>query len=136
MTQGVSDDQLGRRHRRVHGAQPTPKTQPDLGGEIDGQMLQQALSNATELNIDMVGAQFAAHGSTIRLCGPMQILITAATAQRLHGGHPEVVGIRTQDMNGLTLASIEMLAIDGHTIQTLQDPLVSADVDFAYVTMP
>ena len=47
----MCDDQLRGRHGRIHGAQPTAKTPPDLCGVIDSEVLQQALGDTAELNI-------------------------------------------------------------------------------------
>ena len=38
--QCVGHDQLGGRHGRIHGAQPTAKAAPNLSSVIDGQVLQ------------------------------------------------------------------------------------------------
>ena len=64
-SQGVGDDKLGGRHCRIHGAQPAAKAAPNLCGVIDGQVLQQPLSDASELDMNVVGAQFAAHACAI-----------------------------------------------------------------------
>ena len=41
----------------------------------------------------------------------MQIPIAIATAQRFHSGHPEMVGIGTEDMNGLPKAQLNFESI-------------------------
>ena len=48
---GAGHDALGLRHRRIHGAQ---QAAPNFSGVIDGQVLQQALSDASELNMEVV----------------------------------------------------------------------------------
>ena len=63
--QGAGHDEFGGRHCRIHGAQPAAKAVPNLCRVIDGQVLQQALSDATELDMDVVGAQLAADGFAI-----------------------------------------------------------------------
>ena len=48
---------------------------------VQREMLQQALCDAAELHMDVVGAQLAADGGTIGIGGAMQILI-AITRRR------------------------------------------------------
>ena len=44
-------------HCRIHAAQPTAKAAPNLCGLNGGEVLQQTLSDASELDIDMAGAR-------------------------------------------------------------------------------
>ena len=64
-TQGAGHDELGWRHCWIHGAQPAAKAVPNLCGVIDGQVLQQALGDASELDVNVVGAQLSSHGLAI-----------------------------------------------------------------------
>jgi hypothetical protein len=41
----------------------------------------------------------------------MQILLAAAAVHRLHAGHPEVIGVGAQDMNGLAKAELDLEAV-------------------------
>ena len=93
----MRDDELRGRHRRIHGAQPTAKAAPNLSGVIDGQMLQQALSDTAKRHVDVVGAQLAPNRSQIGLGLLVQILIATAATQRLHILHPEMIAISTDD---------------------------------------
>ena len=61
--------------------------------------------------MDVVGVQLAAHGLAIGVRGSMQILVAAAAAHRLHVGHPEVIGVGAQDMNGLAKAEFDLESI-------------------------
>ena len=72
---------------------------------VDCQVLQQALSDTAELNIHMIGAQLSANGGPVLIRGSMLILVTRAPAQRLHGKHPEVIGIGANHMNSLVKPS-------------------------------
>jgi len=89
--QSTCDNQLRWRHGRIHGTQPTAKAAPDLCCVIDGQVLQQPLSDTAKLDIDVVGVQLSANGGPVRIGGPMQILITPTAVQRRHTKHPEVI---------------------------------------------
>ena len=41
----------------------------------------------------------------------MQILVASAAAHRLHVGHPEVIGVGAEDMNGLAKAELDLESI-------------------------
>ena len=64
-SQRIGDNQLRRRHGRIHGAQPAAKAAPDLCGVIDGQVLQQTLRDTAELDMDMAGTQFSPHAGPV-----------------------------------------------------------------------
>lgn len=61
--------------------------------------------------MDVIGPQLAAHASAIVVCGAMQVLIATAAPNGLHIRHPEVIGIGTHDMHGLTKAKLDLEAI-------------------------
>src|SRR5678815_3338961 len=41
----------------------------------------------------------------------MEVLVASAAANRLHVGHPEVIGVGAQDMNGLAKAEFDLESI-------------------------
>ena len=65
-------------------------------------MLQQPLGDASQLYMDVERTQLASDRGAVGIAGPVQVLVAVAALQWLHSAHPEVVGIGTQDVNGLT----------------------------------
>jgi len=59
------------------------------------------LGDKSQLDVAMIGADLSTHGVAIRIRFPMEVLVTADASERLHGGHPEVIGIRSDDMERL-----------------------------------
>ncbi|MFP5267908.1 MAG: hypothetical protein ACLGQU_11145, partial [Acidobacteriota bacterium] len=72
---------------------------------IQGQMLQQFLRDAAQLDMQMVGVQFAPDGITMGLAFAVQMLVALSAAPQFHGGHPEMIGITPDDMHSLAKAS-------------------------------
>lgn len=90
--QSVRDDEFGRRPIGVHRGEPTTEELPDGGGAADREVLQQALNDAAELNVGMVGSQFAAHLLAVAVGFAVHVLVAGDAANRRHGHDPEVVG--------------------------------------------
>ena len=63
--QGLRDNQLGGREVQAQGAKPALEIPPDGMGVVDCQMLQDALSDTTELDMEMISPEFAADGLSI-----------------------------------------------------------------------
>jgi len=65
-------------------------------------MLKQALSDASQLNMDMESGHLAADCGAVSVAGPVEVLIAVTALERLHSAHPKVVGISAEDVHGLT----------------------------------
>ena len=65
-TEGVGDDEFGRGLVGLHGTQPAAEVFPNGAGEVDGEVLEESLSDATDLNVAVIGMEFPADGLSVR----------------------------------------------------------------------
>ena len=56
-----------------------------------------SLGDKSQLDVAMIGTDLSTHGVAILTRFSMEVLVTADASQRLHGSHPEVIGIRPDD---------------------------------------
>ena len=81
---------------------------------VEGKVLKKPLGYASELDVDMVGGQFASNRGAVGIAGAVQVLIAIAPPQGLHALHPEVIAVGTEDMHGLAKAHLnpESVAVE------------------------
>jgi hypothetical protein len=106
----------------IHGVKPTSEIAPHFCGVIDGQVLQQPLSDAAELHVQVKGLHLSADGSAVGIAGPVQILVAVTPAQRLHSAHPEVLRIGAQYVHGLAESQLdpEPVAVEQEYFQRIE----------------
>ena len=63
--------------------------------------MKDTLRDESDLDVAMVGGQLAPDGVAVGVCLAVEILITRAGADLVHGPHPEVVGVGAEGANGL-----------------------------------
>ena len=108
MAQGVGDHPLGGRAVAVGGAQPTPDEAPDFLVMEDGQVLDEALHDETDLDVAFVGGDFAPDLRAVAVGLVMEVLMAVAAPQGRHGLHPEVVGIGADGVDGLLETDLDV----------------------------
>ena len=59
----------------VGGTQPTAKEAPDGAVVVDGQVLEQPLDDKADLNVTLIGSDFASDLRTVEFALAMQILV-------------------------------------------------------------
>lgn len=93
--------------------------QPGGAAESQGQVLEQALGDETQLDVPFVSGEFAAKVLPVERRLALEGLLAAATVERGHVPHPEVVGISAQGVNGLLEAdfNFESPAVEANTVQ-------------------
>ena len=74
---------------------------PDCSRVVDGKVLQQSLSDYPELHMDVISVELTSYLGAVAIRCPVQILIATATSDRLHVGHPEMIGMSPQDVDSL-----------------------------------
>lgn len=74
MAQRCGGDELRGGDTGADGAQPRPEGGPDEARMLDGEGLQEALSDQAYLDMAVVGIEFASHGVSIPVAGTMQVL--------------------------------------------------------------
>ena len=79
MAQSDIDDLLRRQNSRPDGAQPGTELAPNGGGLENGEALEKALGDDTELDVAVVGGEFTSHLLPIGVRFAVKILI-AGTA--------------------------------------------------------
>src|SRR6516165_2720822 len=137
IAQRYGHDQLGGGQTWANGADPGAERAPDQLGRSGGEDLEQALGDETELDMAMVGRELAADGVAVGLRPAMEVLVATHAAKGRHGGHPEVIGIGTEDADGLLEGDFdfEAQAIDADDVQGLQSKVSAHQQDGAALGM-
>lgn len=78
--EGVRHDELGRRPRGVHRAEPTAEELPDGRAAGEGEVLQEALGNAAELHVAVLRRELATHLLAVPFGAVMHELVAAGAA--------------------------------------------------------
>ena len=94
----------------VFGAQPTAEAAPDGLGMEDGQVLKQPLDDEANLDVSLIGGEFAPDLRPVAVGLAVGVLVTVAPADGGHGLHPEMVGIGADGVNGLLEADLNFEA--------------------------
>ena len=76
----------------ANGSQPGAERVPDELAMSNGEMLKQSLADDAGLDEDVISVKLALDVVAVLERGMMEMLIAAVAAQRLHVGHPEMVG--------------------------------------------
>ena len=66
-TECIGDDEFGRGLVGLHGAQPAAELFPDGAGEVDGEVLEESLCDATDLDVAVIGMEFPSDGLSVRI---------------------------------------------------------------------
>ena len=122
VAQGLSDNQFGGRRGALGGAQPTTKTTPDRGMMVDCQILKQTLDDETDLNVTLIGRDFASDLGPVEFTLAMEVLVTVSSADGRHVAHPEVIGIGSDGVDSgfetdLDFEAPSIKANDRHGVQ-------------------
>ena len=67
----------------------------------------QALSDAPELNVAVVGSDLSQDVATVEFRGAMEILVSRSAVDRLHVSHPEMVCVGAERVDGLFEADFD-----------------------------
>ena len=86
---------------RSHGAQPGAEGGPDEAGVGGGEELGEPLGDESDLDVAMIGGDFAADGISVVIRLPMEVLVSVAAVDGDHGFHPEAIGIGAEGVDGL-----------------------------------
>ena len=101
MAQGQGHDELRRRQARADGAQPGTELLPDHVWTEQGQGLKQTLGDEAQLQVGVVGPDFAADLISIACGLAVEILVASPARPWGHGAHPEMIRIGAQGVDGL-----------------------------------
>lgn len=104
----LDDDEFGGGKVGIHRAQPASKALPHRCSLFDGEQLQQALCDTTELDESMVGTKLSTHGLLVGGGSFSDVLISAAAFAGRHVSHPEVVRIRPEHMDSLAETNFDL----------------------------
>ena len=106
----MGDDQFGGRRGAVGGTQPTAEAAPDGLGMEDGQVLKQPLDDEANLDVPLIGLQFAPDLRPVAVGLAVEVLVALAPADGSHGLHPEMAGIGADGVDGLLEADLNFKA--------------------------
>ena len=89
------------------------------------------MGDAANLDVGVVGGQLAANGGPVFVRGVVEVLLAVAPTQRLHGAHPEVVPVRSNDMDGLAEAQLDLeaVSVELNDLQRLQGEVRGEEKD-------
>ena len=134
----VRDDEFGRRALGVHRAHPAPEELPDGRAARERQVLQQALCDTPELDVAVVGREFAAHLLAIPCGTPVHVLVAAHVAARRHRHHPEVVGVAAHDAHGVAEAEfdLEPVAVEDDHVERVHGDVARQEHEVAVGRVP
>ena len=91
MSQGDGRDLFGGGETRSDRAKPGAERSPDQRRHRGGEQLKHALGDESELDVPVIGRQFAADGVAVDGRFAVEILVAAFAADGDHGRHPEVM---------------------------------------------
>ena len=74
---------------------------PDELGIGGGEALQEALGDEADLDVAMIGGEFAPDGAAVVFAFVMKVLVAVAAPGGVHIHHPEVVGPGAEGVEGL-----------------------------------
>jgi hypothetical protein len=95
---------------------------PDVGSEVEGEVLEQSLSDAAQLNVAVTGEHLAADQVSVALGLHVEVLVAGAAWDGSHELHPEVVGVAAEGVKGLTEADLdfETVAVEGDDLEWIE----------------
>ena len=111
VAQGVRHDPFGGWFLRRGGTDIGVEIEPNDPAESDRQVLEQALGDQTQLDVALIGGQFAAEVVAVLGRLAMRMLRAVAAADGVHVLHPEVVGVSADGVNGLLEADLDFEAL-------------------------
>src|SRR5207247_5088423 len=96
--------------------------EPGQKAEAEGQILEQYLGNETQLDVPLVGGELAPDVGAVNFGLALHVLLAAATADRGHILHPEVIRVSPEGVNGLLEADLdfETPAVEANNLQWVQ----------------
>ena len=97
ISQSDGHDLFGRGKTRADGTNPRAEGAPSQLRNRCREDLEQSLGDETELNVAVIGRQLASDGLAVGWSFHMEILVSAFSPDRRHGGHPEVIGEGADD---------------------------------------
>ncbi len=81
MPEGLNDDPFGRRQVGFGGADVGVEIVPSHAAEAQSQVLQQPLGDKADLDVPLIGGEFAAHLLTILWGFAVQMLVAVSSTQ-------------------------------------------------------
>src|SRR5215207_1462900 len=93
---------------RGGGADIGVEVEPSHPPETDAQILQQPLSNETQLNVPFIRPELSADVLTIEFGFALHILFATAAVNGSHVCHPKVISISPYSVNGLLKADFDL----------------------------
>ena len=122
VAQGVTDHGLGRAATEFDGPHIVVGTIPTEAAQADGQVNHQSLGNETQLDVALIGSEFAAHPLPVAFGFTVQVLVAVAPTEGSHRWHPKVISIGAQGVNGLleTDLDFESPAVESNDVERVQ----------------
>ena len=71
-------------------------------------VVEQPLSNETDLDVAVVGVDLPADGVSVRAALPVEKLVSLTVSNWGHGLHPEVIGVGAEGMEGLLEGDLDL----------------------------
>ena len=103
--QGISErdgrNEFGGSQSRAYGAHPGTERTPDQIRRCGGENLKQSLGDESELDVAVIGIEFAPDAITVVSRFSMGILVAAFSFDGRHGRHPEVICESSDHTQGL-----------------------------------
>jgi hypothetical protein len=83
--------------------------------------------------VQVKGVHLAVERGAVCITGTVQILVAIAPAERLHSAHPEMIGVGTQDVNGLTKSQFdpESIAVEHEDLEGREGEVGAEEKDRA-----
>ena len=110
MAEGMGDDQFCGRRGAVGGTQPTAEAAPDGLGMEDGQVVKQPLDDEANLDVSLIGGEFAPDLRPVAVGLAVEVLVALSPADGSHGLHPEMAGTGADGVDGLLEADLNFTA--------------------------
>jgi len=83
---------------------------PNEFGTGGGEALQEALGDEADLDVAVIGGDFAPDGASVVIAFVMKVLVTIAAPDGVHIHHPEVVGPGAEGVEGLLEGDLDFEA--------------------------